>query len=382
MAKSLDNLRSKTMEKSAGIQERFCEVGLGNEDKYRFLFGPNGLPISASEKNELEQIGQTSVQFIKHVDDWYKRLKALPGGSWLLRLMGKGVPDEYLATPWVEQLPFTMMVDTIYTATGWRIVEIDATNRNAMGYPAMMRYLYNLPLMWQGLAEAWNEGGWAGSTQIMGNMQRYYKPYFQFFLNQINGRLVPEPQIAEWLWQTTPEEKLLDIPVMFHSKDLLPHLLRRVGNSPIAIPPKHVLSSKATLSLLWEETEFSDEPVREFVPKTRLLARSRPLPENNFLVKLLQSNGAHGVFLNDHELLTKLHQERKAQGVWQEQLPVVTRHVEFLDENGNLKEGDFYVRISLFVNQQGRVVDADATCSPNVIVHGSKQSIMTVPVLI
>ncbi len=364
------------------IRKRVREVGLGAEEKHQFVLGPQGLPITLSEKLELEEIGVAAAQFIGHVDRWYKEQKDLPGGSWWLRLMGKGVPADYLHAPWVSELPFTMMVDTVFTSQGWRIVEIDATNRNAMGYPLVMRYLYDLPLLWQGLAETWRAGGWAGCTQIMGDLQRYYEPYFRFFLKAIDGDLVREAELRRWLGGFGDNTKLLDIPVMYFSNDSLERILQRLGKFPIAIPPKHPLSSKATLSLLWEEEGFVDEPVKKFAPVTRLLSSGRPLPSGSFLVKMLQSSGAHGVFLNDSGLLAKLHSERKPQAIWQEQLPITTKRVRFLDDDGNLNEGDFYVRVSLFITSDGKVVDADATCSPSAIVHGSRQSVMTVPVLI
>ena len=78
-------------------------------------------------------------------------------------------------------------------------------------------------------------------------------------------------------------------------------------------------------------------------------------------MKLLQSGGAHGTFYNDHEQLSALHNKRKPVAIWQNSLPIAKRRVSYLNENGDLVEGDFFARVSVFVNRQGLVVDADAT---------------------
>ena len=363
------------------LQDRLRSYGLNNDPKYHFLLGPLGLLITLAEKMELEAIGRRAADLVKTVDNWYARERKQPGGSRWLGLLHRGLASEYTSFPWHQALPTTFMVDTVWTTEGWRVVEVDVTNRNAMGYPLLMRGLYDLSSLWRGLPEEWRSKGWHGITQIMASHHRYYDPYFRHFLQSLDGELITEEELPAWLERAAPEVKLLDLPILYRSKPVLPKLLKLAQGVPIAIPPKHYLSSKAVLALPWETDELRDHPITAYLPETRLIRNHGPLPTGNFFVKLLQSGGAHGTFYNDHALLERFAKERRPQSVWQAALPIATRSVRYLSEDGECVAGEFYVRISLFVNCEGEVVDADATCSPNVIVHGSKESIMTVPVL-
>jgi hypothetical protein len=176
-------------------------------------------------------------------------------------------------------------------------------------------------------------------------------------------------------------EKLLDLPIFYKSKQIVPKLMGTAQEMPIAIPPKHYLSSKALTVLPWEMNLTRELPLKEFLPEGRLLCKTRPLPQGDFFVKLLQSGGAHGTFHNDRGQLGRFHKDKRPKAIWQKALPITTRTVTYLDEDGGIREGNFYVRVSIFVNQNGDVVDADATCSPEVVVHGAKRAVMTVPVL-
>lgn len=359
------------------IQERVREVGLGADPKYHFLFGPMGLAISLQEAMELEAIAQAAWQFISTVDAWYQHEKQRRGGSIWASLLEKDLPGDYSATSW-SGMPQTFMIDTILTAEGFRVVEIDVTNRNAMGYPLLMRYLYGLDPIWSGLDEEWRSGGWGGVVQIMASHHRFYEPYFRFFLGRLGGQLVKEEELPVWL-EDRAFAAFLDLPVLFRSKEVLPKLLQVAERSIFGIPPKHYLSSKANLALLWESPEFNGFAIKEFVPETRLVSRDRPLPRGDFFLKSLQASGAHGVAFNSSKI-KELHQGNRPQAIWQAALPLATRRLAYSD-GGDLQEDDFHVRLSIFVNQQGQVVDADATASKSIVVHGSPQSVMTVPVL-
>ena len=364
------------------LQDRLRSCGLSDDPKYHFLLGPLGLLITLAEKVELEAIGRRAAELVKTVDSWYAREREQPSGSRWPGLLHRGLANEYINFPWRPAIPITFMVDTVWTTEGWRVVEVDVTNRNAMGYPLLMRGLYDLSSLWRGLPEEWRSKGWNGTTQIMASHHRYYDPYFRHFLQSLNGELITEEELPAWLERgMTAETKLLDLPILYRSKPVLPKLLEVARDLPIAIPPKHYLSSKAVLALPWETDELRDHPITAYLPETRLIRKHGLLPTGNFFVKLLQSGGAHGTFYNDHASLTRFAKERRPQAVWQQALPIATRPAAYLNDDGTLVEGNFYVRISLFVNCEGEVVDADATCSPNVIVHGSKESIMTVPVL-
>lgn len=367
------------------IRRRFAEVGLSAESKYTFKFGPSGLPITAAEKCELQEIGRTAAEYVQLIDHWYRRASKSPAGSWLVSVLNTVIPRKsgYRSFPYDDGLPVTFMVDTVWTAAGWRVVEVDVTNRNAMGYPLVMRHLYGLPSVWKGVDEQWRQSGWEGVVQVMADHHRYYEPYFKFFLRSIGGQLVKEENLGKWLKENQDQDaRLLDVPILFRSKLSAPRLLAAAAKWPVGIPPKHYLSSKALTTLPWEMNLAREMEISKFLPVGRLLCRTRPLPSGDFFLKFLQSGGAHGTFFNDRERLLALHSERKPKAIWQEALPICTRSVAYYDDNGQLAHGDFYVRVSIFVNQKGEVVDADATCSPDNVVHGSKRSVMTVPVIV
>ncbi len=376
------------------IEAKFQEVGLGHEAKHRFRFGPKGLPISQAEKDQLEEIGEESRWFIYQMDDWFLKAQESPAGSWMANVLTSALPRKNSgyrdSKNCPNNMPWTFMVDTVWTTQGWKIVEIDVTNRNAMGYPLVMRHLYGLDGIWEGIDNYWQE--WEGVTQIMPDRIRYYEPYFRFFLSKIKGRLVTQAELGQWIkeqmkaWEEdkgAKELELLDFPVMYYSREVMKELFYILRNvEKVAIPPKHYLSSKALATLPWEMNRSKDFEVTKFLPKGRLVCRTRPLPEGDFYLKMLQSGGAHGTFYNDRERLLALHSERKPKAIWQEALPICTRPVAYYDDSGQLAHGDFYVRVSIFVTRKGQVVDADATCSPDNIIHGSKRSVMTVPVLV
>ena len=364
-------------------QERIKEVGLAGEPKYRFLLGPLGLFITIAEKEELEKIGRAALQFVKTVDEWYRRSRRENrAGSWLVSVLNTVIPQKsgYRSFPHTDGLPTTFMVDTILTSEGWRVVEVDVTNRNAMGYPLIMRYLYDLPSIWLGIDEEWRQRRWSGVTQIMASHHRFYEPYFRYFLSKVDGKLVKEDEIETWLAESAGG-KLLDLPIFYKSREIMPKLMEIAREMPIAIPPKHYLSSKGLTVLPWEMNLTRELPLKDFLPEGRMLCRNRPLPQGDFFVKMLQSSGAHGTFYNNRDQLDVLHRHKKPKAIWQKALPITTRVVTYLDEDGTIREGNFYIRVSIFVNQNGDVVDADATCSPEVVVHGAKRAVMTVPVL-
>lgn len=358
-------------------KEKLNQVGLGTEAKYRFLLGPLGVLFSLADKTQLEMIAAAAATFIRGVDEWYREQTTNGRGHWVTGVMASGVPKWLLRFPWREDLPATLMIDAVWTSQGWKIVEIDVTNRNAMGYPLLMRWLYNLPSMWEGLDEYWKRSGWSETTQIMAEQHRFYEPYFRFFLSRINGTLLKESEFLEQHSMT----RLLDLPSMFHSPHL-EALALHARSIPIAIPPKHYLSSKAVLTLPWELPVFEGHSISEFLPRGHLLRKSALLPTDNFFVKLLQSGGAHGTFHNDRERLKNLALERRPQAIWQDALPIEKRSVSYVNTNGDLVSDDFYCRCSIFITPAGKVVDADVTASRSPIIHGSNQSIMTVPVLI
>lgn len=372
------------METFNKISERLAAIGLANDPKYQFLLGPCGLPITASDVNELERIGRAAAVFIRRVRSWYDAEADKKGGSRLAALLENGVPRDYLNLSTPGTMPLTMMIDTVWTENGWRIVEIDVTNRNAMGYPLIMRHLYNLPSIWRGIDQAWNEAGWSGVTQIMADQHRFYEPYFRFLLKQIGGKLLTEADLKEWMSIVGEDEttRLLDLPILYHSKEAMSSLLALTRLRPVAIPPVHMFSSKAVLALPWEVDAFAGDTITEFVPETHFLSRSFMPPEKPFFVKLLQSGGAHGTFENDRVQLARFMQERKPQTIWQEALPLARREITTLTADDQLNVEKRYTRISLFVTENGEVVDADVTASMNTIVHGGKQSVMTVPVSI
>lgn len=368
------------------IRKKIRDIGLGSEAKYRFVLGPQGLPLAPSEKKELEAIGRAAHEYVQTMDTWYRSALNRPAGSWLASVLGSAIPKGtcYRNFAYGDELPVTFMVDTVYTSEGWRVVEVDVTNRNAYGYPLIMRHLYNLPSIWKGIDAEWIAQGYQGVTQIMARHHRYYDPYFRFFLSKLEGRLVREDDLERFLLdmagQDTRSHKLLDLPVMYWSRAHLPKLAELASQARVGIPPKHYLSSKALTVLPWEANFARDLALTRYLPEGRLVCNTRPLPQGDFFLKLMQSGGTHGTFQNDTIQLQELHDKRKPRAIWQKSLPLARRRVQYCTEDGVMQEGDFYVRISIFVNREGSVVDADATCSPDKIIHGSTRSIMTIPV--
>lgn len=366
------------------IQSRLVGVGLAADSKYQFLLGAAGFQITKNDKDQLEDIGRVTASFLRDVRSWYDREKIRKGGSREAAQLESGVPSEYvqLAKCSAGVLPVTMMVDTVWTNLGWRVVEVDVTNRNAMGYPLVMRHLFDLPRLWIGIDQAWRENGWGGVTQIMADHHRFYEPYFRFFLQQIGGQLVTEAQLPQWITdRSLVELSLLDLPIMFHSKDHLARLVEMAALARIAIPPVHALSSKAVMALPWEIDEFSGNDMKTCLPETHLLRRSFTPPDRDFFVKLLQSGGAHGTFYNDRGQLTGFALDRRPRAVWQEALPIARRKISYLTSEDQMVTEERYVRVSIFITPNGEVVDADATALNDHIVHGNRHSILTVPVL-
>ncbi len=368
------------METLAEIRAKLTHLGLG-EEKYHSLPGPKGLPICRDDMSELEEIAKATAEFITQVDAWHTAAADNNQKRLWTGILQNGIPRSYCNLPARTGLPETIMIDTVWTTAGWRAVEIDATNRNGLGFPGLWRYVYDIAPLWGEVRAHWQSAGWSGVTQIMGRRQRFYEPFFRFFLKQVGGTLVREENLAEWLDGLQGNERILDLPILFESPEILQRLLETTAHMPVAIPPKHHLSSKAVLSLPWEVEEFHASPMKKFLPETRLLCKSRPLPAGDFFIKILQSGGAKGTFHNDHAQLEMLHMGRRPQAVWQEALPIAKRRITFFDEAGELREDDFHIRFSLYVTPGGKIADADVTASAETIVHGSAKSILTLPVL-
>lgn len=356
------------------FEKKLEELGLIGP-KYGFVLSPNGLLISSEDKEQLETIGKLSVNYIRQVDSWYHGLRE--GSRWL-KILRHGIPQEYNNFPWAKELPVTMMIDCVYTLDGWKAVEIDTTNRNAYGYPLLLRELYGLCSVWKGIDSAWTDAGCCNITQISANP--FYEPYYKFFLNRVGGRLIREVDLEEWL--TNPVvDTLMDLPILHRSSSLFGPLLNLAEKLRIAIPPKHALASKAVSTLPWELEEFADNPIKKVLPEGRLVSKDRQIPIGPFFLKQLQNGGSHGVFFNDNARLEVLKTQKRPGAIWQNALPIVARTLQYLDEQGKLQTDDFNVRVSIFVTREGRVVDADVTANKSEIVHGNNKSLLTVPVL-
>ncbi|MDD5357487.1 MAG: hypothetical protein PHS53_05095 [Candidatus Pacebacteria bacterium] len=358
------------------LKERTREIGLVSP-RYDFLLAPRGFPVSQKDLEELSRIGKTAMVFLHNADVFFKKESASGSSQWA-GMLRKGIPPPYLPLLLRDGLPQTVMIDTIWTEDGWRIVEIDAVNRNGLAYPPVLRYLYGgMKCLWKGNEQAWKDAGFEGMTQVMGEQYRFYEPYYRFFLKMMGGTLVPELSIESMDGQFSAES-LLDVPILHRSDPT--KLIALAEKVKIGIPPKHHLSSKATLALPWErEAEFSAE-IKEFLPETKIIHRKSIFPKGDFFVKHFQSGGAHGTFFNDQAKLEAARVNRPF-AIWQRALPIAKREVQFLDTEQTEKTAELYVRFSLYVDLTGEIVDADVTASDSVIVHGGRQSVMTIPVL-
>ncbi len=369
------------------IRERARELGL-QDGRHDFRFGHRGFEIGAADIAQLEQIARAAVEFIGAADEWYRAEvdKASRGGSQWLSILRSGIPASYWpATMQEGQMSQALMIDTVWTGEGWRIVEIDFANRNGLGFPLMLRELGGLPALWPGTAVAWRDAGFSGAVQIMADKCRFYEPYYRLFQTAIGGVIVPETELVERIGEVEQAPSLVDLPILhpnrFIGQPVLDRLLAVAARVPVGVPPKHHLSSKAVLSLPWEIVPVvrGVAAVRQFLPETRVLNRRTELPAGPFFVKLFQSGGAKGTFHNDTAKFEEMRRQRPG-AIVQRALPIAKRPVWFLDSEIERCEEKF-IRFSLYVAPNGRIVDADVTASDETIVHGGRNSIMTVPVM-
>lgn len=357
------------------LSVRRQELLNSEEPKYVFRFGPEGMRINSDDVASLGEIARAVVSFLTALAAWYWE----NSNHWATGILRKGYPAAYnhvRGRLW-PNLPRVVMVDVVWTSTGWKIVEIDATNRNALGYPPLLRELYSLPASFGEIQNAFVDV--SGLTQIMADQYRFYEPYYRYFLNLTGGQLICEREIKEWL--QTADSPLLDLPPLYHSHDHMDALLSRAEQSRVVIPPFHWMSSKAAIALAFEIDELRNV-INKFVGDSRLLYRRAEIPSGDFFVKLLQSGGAHGTFHNDHEALARYRGEKKALAIWQAALPIERREIPVLSECGSIKIEKRFVRCSIFVDTlTSKIVDADITACDVPIVHGGKEAVMTVPVL-
>ncbi len=181
------------------------------EQKYIFRFGPEGMRINNDDVISLREIASAVVSFLTALAAWYWENP----NHWATGVLRKCYPAAYnhvRGKQWPELL-HVVMVDAVWTREGWKIVEIDATNRNALGYPPLLRELYNLPASFGEIQNAFADV--SGLTQIMADQYRFYDPYYRYFLNLIDGKLIYEREIKEWLH--TADSLLLDLPPLYHS---------------------------------------------------------------------------------------------------------------------------------------------------------------------
>ena len=359
------------------ILERACGIGLA-DPKYRFVFAPQGFLISQEDLEELVCLGATTMNFLAKADSWYRREMMSSGGSHLVSILQRGIPRDYLPFGLQTALPQVTMIDTVWTENGWRVAEIDGTNRNGLGWPLVIRHLYELPSLWKGNDEVWRDAGFGDTVQVMAHHCRFYEPYYRFFLKAVGGTLIPETEIVERIDELEAAASLLDLPILFKG-ECIKRLVELTNRIPVGIPPKHYLSSKALLALPWETKDFLADDIARFLPKTHLLRCHAQPPEHQFFVKLLQSSGAHGTFYNDMDKFKELA-TRRPQAIVQNAWPIAKRPIVFL--NGDtLKEEYKFIRLSIYVSPSGEIADADVTASDEVIVHGNNRSIITVPVM-
>ena len=303
------------------------------------------------------------------------------------------------------------------------VAEIEVDKIHGFGYATLCRELSKHPIG-VGLINRLVEISQSNVTGIvLFDHERFYIPELNFFVDRVNragGHLVSlnydDFEIStEGLFKLNllglrlvALEQLVSIP-MFKSKDLDKVREKRIleqhtlGNVRVLSMPFRALGEKTTLAMLHNisgnlgleallDTCFGNEAkevLRSFIPQTEFLGianrdrklqvaeliRSNPFA---FFVKVKDESGARGIAEPGNlkrQLELVLGQDSKRVIVQRAIQPEIIK-LAFCDLlSGEIGEGEFTVRYSLFVSGNGEILDMSLTASPGIVAHGGTESI-------
>jgi hypothetical protein len=304
------------------------------------------------------------------------------------------------------RIPPMIKVDLVQDVDGmYQIAEVDTYNPRGFGFAAMLEEslqsdlkLRRFPGMEQ-LCRILKTNGVSDDTLwfvLVSEFERFYRPAYEIFSRALKRRGIHMPTISTHEVSSVFVNEhnymkggVFSIPDTLFTEDpaIRTLLLEKYRDKSLeaVYPPVAYLGSKAFLPYL---RMFAG--MGEFLPKTRLVGKHYPEPENTdlFLKQVLKatvSSGMKGVYFSDTDeeypaVLEKARAQRNPSWILQEQVPQVPVPIIVFDDDGNRVTRDYYLRLTAYISVNG-IIDVEVTGRPDKKVHGAPDCIQ-IPVVL
>lgn len=374
------------------LEELLVSFGIwkrgGGDERYRYRLSPATFPLSQSLQAQLRQLGQEVVLLQKHWQGLLLENDVKTNDGRLLQKLAvsacAGLPFVATGGP-VPLCKVDLVLDQ--KRRPW-IVEIDAYNPRGIPYAAFLAETRRLfapratcyPGVLSWFVSACVARNWRRVAWIYAHKERYYLPWFRA-LRQL---LVPYGidlvvlDVSDVGGGLPDCEGIVMVPHLAHQPQELVGVQRLLeewcsAQERFLYPLVPWLASKGFLA-------FSQRETGSFVPQSTLVSKRHRKAvetcrdEGPVILKDTVASGMKGVWTESDPQFSLRLQERlgqkNPQAIVQRLLPQAITTLPFYGSEG-VEEDSFFSRLTVYIANDGTVVDAEVTARTTPDVHGA-----------
>lgn len=382
-----------------------------NNQNYDYVLCPEPFFLTSKLESELYLVGKAVAAYHEGMEQIFDHAETNIGrtNNRTVSLIHKILDQATDGMPKIrsvgKKIPLAKVDLMIDKNENLKIAEIDSYNPRGIPYGIFLEDIYReykrpfsslVPFM-----DSISSNG--ELTWVYADVERYYLRIF----SQMKRILAPDGIRINIVSSADSEvfydeEKILMVPSRMHKQNEITAknaLLEKyaLNSAKFAYPLHPWISTKGAMGLIsnpakcesLEEIVSSSfdkkglEFLREKLPQTVALGKNSPLGNtffngSPFVLKKNISSGLKGVWVTDHndQKFKEATLLKNSSFVAQEFVDQKTYPIDYYDQNGNVKSADWYLRLTAYVDQFGRVVDAEVTGRRTPDVHGAPDCIM------
>lgn len=380
-----------------------------NNQNYEYVLCPEPFSLSFKLESELSLVGKVIGAYhdaMENIFDYAESQKTKNdrSASMISRILKQGCDGLPFGRSIGRKIPLTKVDLIIDKNENLKIAEIDSYNPRGIPFALFLRDIYKEykspfcnPIF---ILDSMTKNG--NLTWVYSDVERYYERIFKqmqrIVRHDMNLTLINASKADTFYDQ----ENILMIPTRMHKPKELSaknRLLEMYTKNVLsfAYPMHPWISTKGALGIVSNPTEelaleellkssFDKkdlEFLRILLPKTAILGKALENTKSwcngsKFMLKKNVSSGLKGVWLADanHEKFREAVSQKNPSYIAQEFVDQKTYPISYYDQKGDVKSADWYLRLTTYVDQLGRVVDAEITGRRTPDVHGAPDCIM------
>lgn len=409
------NIKSRKIEEL--IERVVLDSGIWSDNRkltHGFILSPETYCLTKDKQRELKEISLALYHCLLGLANIAAKAtdpKFSHGCAWgaVKRVIRTGIPRAYrnIQSLYPESVPYINKVDFVEDRNNqfW-ITEIDAYNKHGLGYSALAAQMAKViqpkarffPGVARIIARAVKELNNEDNKLVLlyADRERFYCPEFLILKKGLAEQNIDLSVISEKEFKKMRGQRIfVDLPFLAEVKlrDSLIELYRK-GDIKFLISPKPFLSSKAILALLKNQMRDKElekilkseipsdslERIRSCIPVTYLIGQG---PGENYWQKLVNSgqwvikealsSGSKGLVFSDEPNFAPILKKACCAGysfVLQERIANAANKLSYLNEEGQLKKGKWYLRLTVHFTPGG-IADMTVTARRDKRVHGA-----------